>query len=42
MEEVVEARSPGRSPLVPLAGADYDAQDQSLNVFWTFLYATHR
>ncbi len=34
MEEVVEASSPWRSPLVRLAGADHNAQGQSLDVFW--------
>ncbi len=36
VEEVVEASSPGRSPVVRLTCADDDAQGQSLNAFWDY------
>ena len=36
MEEVVEASSPGRPQLAPLAGADHDARGQRLDVFWDY------
>jgi superfamily II DNA or RNA helicase len=36
VEEVVEAETPGQSPLVRLACADDDAQGQSLDVFWDY------
>ena len=41
-EEVVEASSPWRSPVVPLAGAERNAQDQSLDVFWDDTSGTPR
>ena len=36
VEEVVESKAPGQSPLVRLACADDDAQGQALDVFWDY------
>ena len=36
VEEVVESKIPGYSPVVRLACADDDAQGQTLDVFWTY------
>ena len=41
VEEVVEPRAPGESPVVRLACADDDAQGQSLSVFWDYELDRH-
>ena len=36
VEEIIEAETPGQSPIIRLACADDDAQGQAADVFWDY------